>query len=108
MTVYEPRPVLLTFLLILFQVLVVNESVIVIGLYKFIKGSGQPSILQLSPCCVTTAHVNLLQDDVNDNFVGKLFRLKSKIEVLKTSVQSTCDANQIFYTSRASIQCPGE
>ena len=55
---------------------------------------------------------------MNDNLVGKLFRLHeilscllvqvSKIEVLKTSVQFTCDANKLFCTSRASMSSVNE
>ena len=90
-TVYEPRPMPSTFLLMSFSVLVLNKSAIVIGLYKVIKGLGQSSILQLSLLC-----------HCRQTFQTRILQV-SKIEVLKTYVQSTCDANQLFYTSRSSM-----
>ena len=104
-----------TFLVVSFSVLVVNESVIVIGLYKVIKGSGQSSILQLSFLCNCSIFrlSSLIQDDVNDNLVGNLFRLKYFLACWcrcrkSKSVQFTSDANQFFCTSRASMSSVNE
>ena len=61
--------------LMLFSVLVVNESVMVIGLYKVIKGRLVIDLAALSAVSLDLG-LDLLQDDVNDSFVGNLFRLK--------------------------------
>ena len=56
------------------SVLVVNESVIVLGFHK----AALRIRIAIDLLAVSLQHIliDLLQDDVNDNLAGKLFRLK--------------------------------
>ena len=97
-----------TFLVVSFSVLVVNESVIVIGLYcKVIKGSGLSHRSCSSLCFVTAAYLDDLlnsgrcewqlgRQTFQTEILSCLLVQVSKIEVLKTSVQFTSDENQLF------------